>query len=271
MKKKVNVRNFVLLWLCLMCILNSCTQKSIKGVNLYIDEYKDLLGGDKDPFVQNIVHAKFYEDDEEIELIPCIENATILSGNGKLTDDEINYYTSRKEKNLVAAPLTYKTNIIVLSPKGDTLLKYINIDEHETEIITYSKLYSSLANREDNPMYLHVMGDVAFSTEPGCMHYWLIKGKIREYDIIPGSGNIYCKRETEEGDYQTSESDNSIMETQVTKWEEFAGTTYKASQFTSEGYQYYAFSYDRKWSTLYTKWSPKGTIYISIRMNSIIL
>ena len=39
-----------------------------------------------------------------------------------------------------------------------------------------------------------------------------------------------------------------------TKWKEFAGTTYRASQFTSEGYQYYAFSYDRTGKGKYIIW-----------------
>ncbi len=39
-----------------------------------------------------------------------------------------------------------------------------------------------------------------------------------------------------------------------TKWKEFAGTTYRASHFTSEGYQYYAFSYDRTGKGKYIIW-----------------
>ena len=39
-----------------------------------------------------------------------------------------------------------------------------------------------------------------------------------------------------------------------TKWKEFAGTTYRASQFTSNRYQYYAFSYDRTGNGKYIIW-----------------
>lgn len=45
--------------------------------------------------------------------------------------------------------------------------------------------------------------------------------------------------------YNSSSNNSNQNDDSSTKWKEFAGTTYRASQFTSEGYQYYAFSYNR--------------------------
>ncbi len=54
--------------------------------------------------------------------------------------------------------------------------------------------------------------------------------------------------------YSSSSYNSNQYDDSSSKWKEFAGTTYKASQFTSEGYQYYAFSYDRTGKGKYIIW-----------------
>ena len=53
---------------------------------------------------------------------------------------------------------------------------------------------------------------------------------------------------------KSSGSNSNQYDDSSTKWKEFAETTYRASQFTSEGYQYYAFSYDRTGKGKYIIW-----------------
>ena len=54
--------------------------------------------------------------------------------------------------------------------------------------------------------------------------------------------------------YNSSSNNSNQYDDSSTKWKEFAGTTYRASHFTSEGYQYYAFSYDRTGKGKYIIW-----------------
>ena len=62
-------------------------------------------------------------------------------------------------------------------------------------------------------------------------------------------------------------SNSNQYDDSSTKWNEFAGTTYRASQFTSEGYQYYAFSYDSTGKGKYIIWwNYPGTNVVEDKM-----
>lgn len=62
-------------------------------------------------------------------------------------------------------------------------------------------------------------------------------------------------------------SNSNQYDDSSTKLKEFAGTTYRASQFTSEGYQYYAFSYDRTGKGKYIIWwNYRGTNVVEDKM-----
>ena len=66
---------------------------------------------------------------------------------------------------------------------------------------------------------------------------------------------------------KSSGSNSNQYDDSSTKWKEFAGTTYRASQFTSEGYQYYAFSYDRTGKGKYIIWwNYRGTDVVEDKM-----
>lgn len=67
--------------------------------------------------------------------------------------------------------------------------------------------------------------------------------------------------------YNSTSNKSNQYDDSSTKWKEFAGTTYKASQFTSEGYQYYAFSYDRTGKGKYIIWwNYRGTNVVEDKM-----
>lgn len=57
-------------------------------------------------------------------------------------------------------------------------------------------------------------------------------------------------RKKQEEERQAKEAYNALK----IKWKDFSGTTYRASHFTSEGYQYYAFSYNSAGKGKYIIW-----------------
>ena len=57
-------------------------------------------------------------------------------------------------------------------------------------------------------------------------------------------------RKKQEEERQAEEAYNAVR----IKWKDFSGTTYRASQFTSKGYQYYAFSYNNLGKGKYIIW-----------------
>ena len=70
-------------------------------------------------------------------------------------------------------------------------------------------------------------------------------------------------QQIEDEERQAKEAYNAIR----IKWKEFSGTTYRASQFTSKGYQYYAFSYDRTGKGKYIIWwNYRGTDVVEDKM-----
>ena len=79
-----------------------------------------------------------------------------------------------------------------------------------------------------------------------------MKTKSIVFIMIAGAVLVACAK-NKPADYYSDEQSEEIIETEQykqqdnssTKWEEFAGKTYRASQWVSDRMQYYAFSYNR--------------------------
>ena len=79
-----------------------------------------------------------------------------------------------------------------------------------------------------------------------------MKTKSIFFIMIAGAVFVACAK-NKPADYYSDEQSEEIIETEQykqqdnssTKWEEFAGKTYRASQWVSDRMQYYAFSYNR--------------------------
>lgn len=70
-------------------------------------------------------------------------------------------------------------------------------------------------------------------------------------------------RKKQEEERQAEEAYNALR----IKWKDFSGTTYRASQFTSKGYQYYAFSYNNLGKGKYIIWwNYPGTNVVEEKM-----
>lgn len=70
-------------------------------------------------------------------------------------------------------------------------------------------------------------------------------------------------RKNQEEERQAEEAYNALR----IKWKDFSGTTYRASQFTSKGYQYYAFSYNNLGKGKYIIWwNYPGTNVVEEKM-----
>ena len=70
-------------------------------------------------------------------------------------------------------------------------------------------------------------------------------------------------RKKQEEERQAKEAYNALR----IKWKDFSGTTYRASQFTSKGYQYYAFSYNSLGKGKYLIWwNYPGTNVVEEKM-----
>ena len=74
-------------------------------------------------------------------------------------------------------------------------------------------------------------------------------------------------RKKQEEERQAEEAYNALR----IKWKDFSGTTYRASQYTSKGYQYYAFSYNNLGKGKYIIWwNYPGTNVVEDKMEFYI-
>lgn len=187
----------VLFYISIVFVLSACSKKSIDNVTLSLDGYEKLLSdGNKSLDVESVYGHKYYEE-EYYTFSSCLTNVTIVSGNKNFLEGEMEHYSHPNENDIVVEPY-HNTNIIVLSSKGDTLLRYISTgysSDDETEIITYAKLYKDFSNKQSNHIITRMNGTLHFET-PECVYYLYPETKI-EYEALNGESQVYCKKETE--------------------------------------------------------------------------